>query len=518
MPPTEKSFEGPTAQAGPHVHTHAAPHDLLDAVEQGTVQVDESKIMRGWTLQLERLLGVETRGIERVPESDRPAQASLADFVQIMLIWFSANLTLNNLALGLLGPLVYYVGLKDAMLIGAFGSIAGSIPTAYISTFGPMSGNRTLVFARYTMGWWPSKLTVLLNMVIMLGYGLVDCLIAGQLLSAVANGSMTVIVGTIIAAIISLVVALFGIKIFHIYERYAFIPQLLVLFILIGVAGPKFNAGSQTSGPSEVAIADKVSFFFLTVSGPIAWSPAACDFFVYFPPSCSRWAVFASTLIGLGISTLFMVLLGVGLGSGALVDTQWANAYDVSAGALVVESLSPLGTFGNFCAVILSLGLIANNIPGTYSAALGFQLLGRWFRLVPRWFWVIVSVIIYTICACVGRNHLFDIFEDFLALMGYWTIMWTTMTLEEQLIFRRKTGYNWDDWNKPSRLPLGIAACTAFCIGWVGAVLCMWQVYFTGPIAKLVGDGIDLGFPVSAAWSGMFYPPLRYLELKYFKR
>ena len=107
--------------------------------------MDESKLLRGWTLQLERLLGVETRGIERVPESDRPAKASLADFVQIMLIWFSANLTLNNLALGLLGPVVYYVGLKDAMWIGAFGSIAGSIPTAYISIFGPMSGNRTLV-------------------------------------------------------------------------------------------------------------------------------------------------------------------------------------------------------------------------------------------------------------------------------------------------------------------------------------------------------------------------------------
>lgn len=173
-----------------------------------------------------------------------------------------------------------------------------------------------------------------------------------------------------------------------------------------------------------------------------------------------------------------MVLLGVGLGSGALVDTQWADAYGVSAGALVVESMRPLGTFGNFCCVILSLGLIANNIPGTYSAALCFQLLGRWFRMVPRWFWVIVSVIIYTICACVGRDHLFEIFEDFLALMGYWTIMLCTMTLEEQLIFRRKIGYNWADWDKPSRLPLGIAAFTAFCIGWVGAVLCMWQVCY----------------------------------------
>jgi purine-cytosine permease-like protein len=46
----------------------------------------------------------------------------------------------------------------------------------------------------------------------------------------------------------------------------------------------------------------------------------------------------------------------------------------------------------------------------------------------------------------------------------------------------------------------------------------MWQVYFTGPIAKLVGDGIDLGMPVSASWAAIIYPPLRYLELKYLHR
>lgn len=88
------------------------------------------------------------------------------------------------------------------------------------------------------MGWWPSRICVLLNIVIMLGYGLVDTLIAGQILSAVNGQGLTVIVGVIIAAIISLVICLFGMKLFHQYERYAFIPQLLVLFILIGVAGP----------------------------------------------------------------------------------------------------------------------------------------------------------------------------------------------------------------------------------------------------------------------------------------
>ena len=53
------------------------------------------------------------------------------------------------------------------------------------------------IFARYTMGWWPSKLVVLLNIIVLLGYALIDCVVAGQILSAVSpNGSMSVVVGT----------------------------------------------------------------------------------------------------------------------------------------------------------------------------------------------------------------------------------------------------------------------------------------------------------------------------------
>ncbi len=52
------------------------------------------------------------------------------------------------------------------------------------------------IFARYTMGWWPSKLIVLLNIIVLLGYALIDCVVAGQILSAVSpHGSMSVVVG-----------------------------------------------------------------------------------------------------------------------------------------------------------------------------------------------------------------------------------------------------------------------------------------------------------------------------------
>lgn len=116
-----------------------------DVMEQGTVQVDELKFLHGWNVKLERAFGVEARGIERVLESDKPPKATFADFVQIVLIWFSANLTLNNLAIGLLGPLVFGLSLTEAMLVGTFGTIAGTLGTAYQSTWGPVSGNRTMV-------------------------------------------------------------------------------------------------------------------------------------------------------------------------------------------------------------------------------------------------------------------------------------------------------------------------------------------------------------------------------------
>jgi purine-cytosine permease-like protein len=69
------------------------------------------------------------------------------------------------------------------------------------------------------MGYWPSKICCLLNIVIMVGYGLIDCIIGGQLLSAVSDGRLTVIVGIVIVAVISWIVAVFGIAIFHVYER-----------------------------------------------------------------------------------------------------------------------------------------------------------------------------------------------------------------------------------------------------------------------------------------------------------
>jgi purine-cytosine permease-like protein len=56
------------------------------------------------------------------------------------------------------------------------------------------------------MGWWPSKIIVLLNLVQMIGYCLIDCVVGGQILSAVSPGGMSVAVGTYAGELVNLAV------------------------------------------------------------------------------------------------------------------------------------------------------------------------------------------------------------------------------------------------------------------------------------------------------------------------
>lgn len=61
------------------------------------------------------------------------------------ILWFSANVSANNLAVGTLGPLVFGLGFLDSAMCAVFGIMVGSAVTAYMSIWGAQSGNRTMV-------------------------------------------------------------------------------------------------------------------------------------------------------------------------------------------------------------------------------------------------------------------------------------------------------------------------------------------------------------------------------------
>jgi NCS1 nucleoside transporter family len=450
---------------------------------------------------------LEHRGVQRVlPEERQPA--TIVSYIQSLALWESVNIAAVNITLGMLAPVLFGLSFKDASLCAVAASILGSAAVAYIVLWGPRSGCRTLVWARFTMGWWPVRILVVLNLIIGIGYSLINFVVAGQILSAVSpGGSMSLVVGIVIVAVITWSITTFGIRLFHYYERYAFLPQLIAVLILYGIAGKNFDLTTPSVGDPTTVIGNRITWFSICLAAAISYCGIAADYFVYYPPQTSGTALFTLSFLGLVTSFTLALMAGIGLASGINSVPAYAEAYGVSQGALLVTAFDSLGGFGKFLSVIVGLGCIANTIPPIYSAGIDFQLLGSLTQKLPRYFWNTVGVIIALVCALAGRTSLSEIFTNFLALMGYWVAIWLAITFEEHLFFRGRKygdgetrGWDWTACDTPSKLPIGLAALVAFLVGWAGAIICMAQYWYIGPLAKLVGEfGADVSSNTSFA-------------------
>ena len=87
---------------------------------------------------------LEIRGIRHV-EGHEKVQINWLAYLQAFGLWASVNLGPNNITLGMLGPAVYELSFRDASLCAVLGAIIGSVPVAWIATWGALSGLRAMV-------------------------------------------------------------------------------------------------------------------------------------------------------------------------------------------------------------------------------------------------------------------------------------------------------------------------------------------------------------------------------------
>lgn len=222
------------------------------------------------------------------------------------------------------------------------------------------------------------------------------------------------------------------------------------------------------------------------------------------------------TWSGLWLALITVNLLGVAIATGVPSAPAWSDAYSTSSGALLLACYDGLKGWGGFCCVILALGSIANNAPALYASALTCQVLGRYWKAIPRWVLCILLMLVELVCSVAGRNHLFNIFENFLPIMSYWICPWVTIVLEEHFLFHKLRGipFDWSALEDKTKLPIGVAALLSWLIGWAGAIVGMHQVWYQGPVAaKIGGYGGDIGAWMSIGFACVVYPPLRSLEL-----
>jgi len=469
---------------------------------------------------LDRVLGIESEAIDRKLPEDRQ-RPSLWSQVNMAALWASGVMNLSCFATGFLGTQVYRLSLAQSIVIVIFGSLLGAAISGFCATLGPATGLRQISIGRYSMGWYPNKIVAALNTIQQLGWSAVGCITGGLALTAVSNGSVSIVVGIIIIAVISLIISFIGLRAILVYEKYAWFIYLIIFIIIYAETG-RFADPSTPAQVSGATLSGNVLSFLAIVYGSSAsWTTIASDYYAHYPVDVSRNKVFVLTTLGIALPTAFAMSAGCCVASAFTLRPDWGQTYnDEGLGYLVQEMLYPRG-FADFLLVLLVLSGINMNILNTYSAAISCQQFARPFARVPRFIWTFMCFGVIIALALAGRNNLLEYLQNFLSLLGYWCTSYFVIVFTEHYFFRRGrfTNYDLDGWNDPARLPIGLAGFGAFALGIVAWVMGMAETWYLGPLAKLIGEnGGDVANEFTFVVTGLSYVPLRWLELKYVGR
>jgi len=135
--------------------------------------------------------------------------------------------------------------------------------------------------------------------------------------------------------------------------------------------------------------------------------------------------VFKSLILGVVVGQVFVMWLGAALMTATFNNQAFADAYAIAGiGGLTDESFTGYGSaaygFGKFIQLGLVFSTVALTIPSLYSAALSMQNVGMWAVKVPRFIWVTLGAIVFTVAAIAGREHFATVLENFLNCLAYW--------------------------------------------------------------------------------------------------
>lgn len=188
----------------------------------------------------------------------------------------------DSITFGMLGPLVYNLSLRDSALVILFFNLLATIAPGILALFGPKTGMRQMIHARYSFGRYIVSIPVLLNLATLSGFNAIICVVGGQCLSAISSGTVNPTAGIVIIALLSLIISFAGFRVLHVFETYSFIPALISIIIATGVAGGDLRKQSQPEAPATAA--DVLNFGMIVAGYQIPWGGIASDLTTYFDP------------------------------------------------------------------------------------------------------------------------------------------------------------------------------------------------------------------------------------------
>ncbi|PNP59292.1 hypothetical protein THARTR1_01038 [Trichoderma harzianum] len=426
--------------------------------------------------RMDKALGIESHAIDR-KTADQKRPVKWHEELTMAFVWASGTLNISCFSIGFLGW-EFGLSLKQSLLIIIFACFTGGAVSAYCATFGAAMGLRQISVSRYSFGWYPNKLNAFLNGIEQLGWTAVSCISGGLALTAVADGHISLVIGVVIIATVSLFISFLGLGYILVYERYAWVLNLAIFLIIFAMVGPYADNTTPSSVKGADLSGNMLSLFSLIYGGSASWCTIVSDFYVHYPADVSRLKIFVLTILGLAVPTSIGMSAGAMVASALNTQPSWEAAYTnphEGLGFLIRDMLHP-PVFAKIVLVLFSCTGINANVMILYSGAISFQQMARPLAKIPRFIWTIMCFAVVVVLAVAGRQKLNIYLQNFLTLLGYWCTNYFVILMLEHTLFRKRdfNNYDLDGWNDPSRLPIGIGASVAFLLGVVA--WCMGMV------------------------------------------
>lgn len=235
-----------------------------------------------------------------------------------------------------------------------------------------------------------------------------------------SEGRINLVLGVIIIAVVGLVFSFIGLRAVLTYEKYAWAIFFVIFMIMYGETAPKADTKTKSQLSGQALSAQVLTLLAVVYGSSASWCSIVSDYYVQYPVNTSKTKVFILTTLGIAVPTCIGMVLGCCVASTMGINSNWADTYDnEGVGYLLQLILHPLG-FAKFLLVVLVMSGIGMNCIAIYSAALSIQQFARPLSIIPRFIWTLIVFVGILLLGLAGRNHLLDVLENFLSLLGYW--------------------------------------------------------------------------------------------------
>ncbi|MGW7244003.1 purine-cytosine permease family protein [Streptomyces sp. NPDC054804] len=440
-----------------------------------------------------RVSGLEVRSIDYVPLDERHGK-----LWHLGPLWFMSNAQIATLAVGLIsitegGNLIW------SLLAIVAGTVIGTFFMAFHSAQGPQLGLPQMIQSRPQFGYVGALLVWLFAYVQYAGFNVFNTSLAGEALNSTIHGGVKLWV--IVVTAVAFVIALVGYDIIHKAERFLTYTFLVIFGIFtVGVLVTlHYPPGSFDLGAFKWT--PFLAQFGVVAGYQISWAIYVSDYSRYLPPDVTVRKTFYWTYFGSALGGIWLMVLG------SLLAAWAGDSFDT------IPSINAAGdkVFNGFGAIVLlfaALGLISVTALNMYGGSLTLiSAIDSFKRVRPtlgvRLITIGVTAALSLIGALAATSNFLTNFNNFLLLVLYLFIPWTSVNLMDYYVVRRGH-YAIAEIFKPNGIygRWGWQGIVSYLVGFA-VMIPFFSVgtLFVGPAAKAL-DGADIslfvGLPVSA--------------------